>query len=483
MDTKCDEQELISRLMNKVSEQALELSELSSQLENSRQILSEESIAIQMRTTEDSNNHYHSPDNLKSSLNASTSNVAIQRRMEKDHNMQMLALQRQLEITESKLAENIKAKKKQLQDLDTKTREASFYMKKCQDVQVENQQLRQQIEQTLKMSSITAKTKGIKQPMKSIDNITYIKVCDDLKHTQIHNNNLNKELNSYKNNEKQLQMKIKILEDALELRSEEIGLSGHSDLLSKVAKLRGEVSALKSELTNKHTKIIEYEDNNNEINNTHTILNNNIKQLQLSLSEKQKEIYLLKNGNIYDILKTIEKERDQLLNFIENDMKNSTELNKRIELLESDLRLLNKKNNSLLDIINKNNIELKNNNIKYNELLNQYNNSNIELNEIKQLNNILESDKIAINNQYQRKNVESEELNRMQMNLFSQVKSVVIMKVLFLFLYGSFMINFFIIYNYIYIFYYVIYIILYRIKQKMKNYVKQPKKTNNYEIN
>ena len=68
-------------------------------------------------------------------------------------------------------------------------------------------------------------------------------------------NALNKKYESLKSDS---DARVKVLEDALEYHTNEMGLSGQADLLSKIASLRGEVSALKGDLTTNHRKLGTY---------------------------------------------------------------------------------------------------------------------------------------------------------------------------------------------------------------------------------
>jgi predicted nuclease with TOPRIM domain len=414
------EQELISRLMTKVSEQALELGELSAQLDLSRQIIAEETFAASARSP-DQQRTPTSSENMKAPLAESVSGAAVQRRLEKDHNMQMLALQRQLELTESKLAEHIKTKKKLLQDLDAKTREATFYVKKCHDVQLENQQLRHQVEQTLKMTSVTAKTKGVKQPLKSVDSITHFRTCDELKQAQSVGEQLKRELEASREREGQYRMRVKVLEEALEFRSEEIGLAGHSDLLAKVAKLRGEVSALKGELTNKHQKIAEVEDTKADLSDRHETLQRHVAQLQQRLSQSQQEMYRLQNGDVGELLRQAEAERDRLLKFVQTDMQKSTDLAKHVERLEEELRNVRREENSNHETVARLQATLDAEVGKYRQLEERFAAAMTQLKDLQQAHQADEAEKVALTNQFNRKSTEADELNRMQMNLFVQV--------------------------------------------------------------
>lgn len=338
--------------------------------------------------------------------------------------MQLLALQRQLELTESKLTEHIKSKKKLLQDLDAKTREASFYVKKCQDLQLENQQLRHQVEQTLKMTSVTAKVRGVKQPLKSVDSITYFKACDELKQAQSTAEQLRKDLESSRERESQNRMRVKVLEEALEFRSEEIGLAGHSDLLAKVAKLRGEVSALKAELTNKHQRIAEAEHTKADISDRHETLQRHVAQLQQRLSQSQQEMYRLQNGDVGELLRQAEAERDRLLKFVQSDMQKSSELAKHVERLEEQLRAARRGESTATEAVSRIQSVLDTEVAKYSQLEERYAAAVTQAKELQQAHQAAEAEKTALTNQFNRKSTEADELNRMQMTLFVQVGGV-----------------------------------------------------------
>jgi hypothetical protein len=408
----------ISKLLSKVSEQALELGDLSNQLEDTRQILLEETAASSGRGHEFSRPETFTETGRQGN---STSELAVQRRLDKDHNSQMVALQRQLEITESKLAEHIKNKKKLSQDLDTKARESSFYMKKCQDLQTENQQLKHQVEQTLKMTSITAKSKGFKQPLKNVDTITYYKVCDDLKECESQLQHANKAIEAGKERETQYRMRIKVLEEALDFRSEEIGLAGHSDLLAKVAKLRGEVTALKSEITNKHQKIVEAEEHSSDLTIKHEVLQRTMSQLQQRLSQSQQEMYRIQNGDVVELLKQAELERDKLLVYIQNDLQKSSALGKQVERLESELRNTRLKEQNADVTVDKLNAILETERAKLQQCEERIASLEATGKQLQNANELLQAENAALTKQFNCKNVESDELNRMQMTLFVQV--------------------------------------------------------------
>ena len=127
------------------------------------------------------------------------------------------------------------------------------------------------------LSASKSNKKGHDKLMKNIDAITYYKTCDELDTLKLLNNQLQLDINQYKDNENTFKERIKVLEDALEFRSEEIGLSGHSDLLTKVIKLRQEVQLLKQDIIHKDNEMYEMEESKTSIAHQHDELKSQIK--------------------------------------------------------------------------------------------------------------------------------------------------------------------------------------------------------------
>lgn len=287
MESNNDDKQIINKLIHKVSEQALELNGLTAELEKYQSIDRKDISTMNLSKSIDFDStlpSYHNKDKDHLFSSTSISEHAIQRKQELQNNQLINSLQKQLELSESKLSEVLKTKKKMLNDIEIKSRELNFYMKQCKIYETENQSLKLQIEQTLKMQSLSASKsnkKGHDKLMKNIDAITYYKTCDKLDTLKLLNNQLHQEINQYKDNENQLKARIKVLEDALEFRSEEIGLSGHSDLLTKVIKLRQEVQLLKQDIIQKDNEMYEMEESKTSIAHQHDVLKSQIKLVHI----------------------------------------------------------------------------------------------------------------------------------------------------------------------------------------------------------
>ncbi len=119
-------------------------------------------------------------------------------------------------------------------------------------------------------------------------------------------------------------MKNKILEKALEFRADEIGLTGHADLLAKVAGLRGEVSALKNDLMDKRKRLHDIEEEKQLASEQNLSLQEQIHQIQQRLAQSRSDIHRLEDGEqLLDQLRQTEQERDVLLEFIQEDVQKS----------------------------------------------------------------------------------------------------------------------------------------------------------------
>lgn len=160
------------------------------------------------------------------------------KKIEKEYRDKFLALEKQLALSHSRLNENSKARNQQVVELEKITREYKFFKSQCVDLQKESLSLKTQIVTKDKMikklkSNAHEDPEPIRQELE--------KANRDLDHVFAEN--------------EELKLKVRVLEDALEFRADEIGLAGHADLLSKIAHFRGEVHALKNDLQSKHVKL------------------------------------------------------------------------------------------------------------------------------------------------------------------------------------------------------------------------------------
>ena len=354
---------------------------------------------------------------------ASISESAAKKRVEKEITQQIDSLQKQLDNVENKNMELTKIRKKLTQDLDQKTREVKFLEKQCYEQQNEISQLKTQLDSTLRvtkngkgLASSSATTPQLQQHQQQLP-----KLMDEIKHLQDLLTSNTKENTLLKEKNSDLQMKIKILQDALTFRSEEIGLSGHSDLLLKVSALKGEVVALKKELTTKITSLDNIEEEKKTLVQDKKSLQEQISLIQDRLAKSQQETHKLTNNDLGLLLKTTEQERDLLLDYIQQNMNKTLSLTKQIEMLENENKLFSQKN----FLLEKTENEMKESNHHQKNLLSSLEVENQELkDENRSLSSQLNEFSYEIENlqkQLNRKLIETEENEKVQATLFSQV--------------------------------------------------------------
>lgn len=253
---------------------------------------------------------------------------------------------------------------------------------------------------------------------KPTDSIAYQRICEELKTSKDLLRQTKRDFEASQERETQLRMRVHVLEDALEFRSEEIGLSGHSDLLAKVAKLRAEVVALKSELCEKQKSLPDYKP---DLCTDHNTLRHQIEDIKERLSQSQHETFRLRNGDASEMLAIAERERDKLLEFVRGDMEKSTALAKQVEQLEFDLRAAKRKQQITEETVTSLENSLSAERSKAKQLEAQHRETILQIQELMRAKQLLVSDKENIAHQLDRRSLESDELNKMQMNLFLQV--------------------------------------------------------------
>lgn len=263
---------------------------------------------------------------------------------EKEANMKLEAMRRYVETIEQKNSEHIKVRRKQHRELEQRNREVKFYEKHCANLQNEVNVLRNQLESTTRLSqsncSAKISTRSYTMVHQQSNNVKVPQLLIDLKNLQHELENSNKEGSNLKVQLDDSKMKIKILQDALTFRSEEIGLAGHSDLLAKVAQMKDEVGRLKSQLQNKDSQLLNVQENNSTLTSEHSSLQEHINYIQQKLVHSQKEMHRLVNGDVVELLQATEQERDQLVNYIKQDMMKSVSLANQVEQLEYDMKVL-----------------------------------------------------------------------------------------------------------------------------------------------
>lgn len=180
------------------------------------------------------------------------SSAAFQRRQERQQREQLDSLEKLLETSDQRLVESNRTIARLTQDLEAANRSNKQYEKKCTELYRENQRLRTQLESTVRVTNphphrvVSQNDRPtVSQGLASRNSGA---LADELQRARAALERTQQELDLSRQAENELAIKVKILGEALEFRVDEIGLSGHADLLAKVAAMRGEVAALRSEL-------------------------------------------------------------------------------------------------------------------------------------------------------------------------------------------------------------------------------------------
>ena len=191
---------------------------------------------------------------------------------------------------------------------------------------------------------------------------------------------------------------------------------GNPNILSELASLRGENLSLVNQLNNYNSSI-------NELQNDKVELRKNVALLEQKISKLKGDISKYQKGDLGGQLKTLEHERDVLLDYIQNDMKKNSSVSQKLSQIELDLR-------QKTDDLNGANSKL----IEYESLLKRdeerINKYTAEISLVQSKNLSLENSKEGWEVQHQhiisqldRKKLESDELSKMQMALLMQMKS------------------------------------------------------------
>ena len=367
------------------------------------------------------------------------SEQATHRRLEKERTIQVETLQRQMEILEQKNIEQAKSRRKLTQDLDQKIREVRFYEKQVYELQSENQHLKHQLESTIRVSSGVASIStsngvvGTLSGTKRTASTQLSRQQDTLmtreaalmQELRQHKEkiqeleNLNKEA---KESNSDLTLQVKILQDALSFRSEEIGLAGHADLLAKVAKLKGEVSALKHEIIAKAEALSSVEQEKVSLAHEREYLQEEINKIQQRLAQAQQDTYKYATQDVASLLKATEQERDLLIEYIQTDMEKSTKLAKQVEELEGEVRQQRKKVNFLEEKLEdrKQQIEHMTSQCKYYE--EEYHKYHEKYQEVNKVLEQMTVERDSLLNQVQRLRGAEEDLLQQQVTLLSQLQ-------------------------------------------------------------
>lgn len=381
--------------------QAKELAELSSRREKAPCTKCKENL--------NSTNRFSTVRAGGDAFSDSISVAAQKRRIERQHQEQLNALQQQLDTVTHRLQESSKKNKQQITEIESLTRDLNFYQKRCHEYQHEIQALQSVVEKHGRAESPQKPSRTSQKTLRNLnDAITDYE--RKISETQA-------EMEEYK-------LHIRVLEDALEFRANELGIAGHSDLLAKVARLRGEVTALKNELTQKDTLIEEAQQVTASLSHDRDELRNKVNAIQQRLAESQQDISRLAHGDIVATLKAVEQERDVLIEFIQADMEKSTTIAKELDATKNELHHVTKEKEYFEKQYKIFEDQASKESQKLRAVQNELSSLNTKYDEVMRMKQIIENQRSDVQTLYDKKCLEADELCQMQLTLFSQVVSI-----------------------------------------------------------
>eukprot|EP01034_Spumella_vulgaris_P024384 gene24384-30725_t len=199
------------------------------------------------------------------------------------------------------------------------------------------------------------------------------------------------------------------------------GVAGCS-LIEKVAKLRGEVTALRRELDDKQNFLIHVEEDKSQLDNQHNELQTQLISVQQRLAQTESDTFRLRNSDIGKSIKLVEAERDTLQLYVDNDMQKSVQLAKQVEHLESTLRMAHQAEATAVEQATRLAEALETQSKRAIRLEEELAAEAARVREVTQTNASLQLDKDSVHRQLERKTLEAEELNKMHMTSFVQLR-------------------------------------------------------------
>merc|ERR1711871_94550 len=339
---------LVKRLMEKITSQAEELTSLNNALESSASYIK----LCENRLQQMENSIYSQPPAVREEIKKLTEanggstlsnlgDVAYLRRFELQHKEEVEVLTRQLMETERKLEESTKAHKLCREELEETQKDLKALEKRYNKVVAANRKagIYNDGSSSASTSSPRSTSKASSSIIPSTTNALKLALKDTKEKVVQYEKKiaaLNKKYDTLKSDS---EARMKILEDALEYHTNEMGLSGQADLLAKIASLRGEVTALQGDLVSNNRKLDESMSENEIIHNHKESLERQIEALyaRLSLSSPDRGGVtggLSESSNVEDpatmreYLAEVENERNLLLEYIQSDMEKSSTVEK-----------------------------------------------------------------------------------------------------------------------------------------------------------
>ena len=249
---------------------------------------------------------------------AGTSDLAKRRKEENQHRDKLNALQKQLDTTNKRLKDSNITRNQFVVDLEHKTRECRFFENRCDELQNEKHNLIARLE-------VISNGEG-SNPVKC-QNVRSQTLRDHLQYAKDELRLREEEIDDMRRELEEVKLRNNVLENALDFRADEIGLSGHADMLCKVAGFRGEVTALKNDLLEKRNKLHDIEAERQSVNESNLTLKQQVTQLQERLTQSRSELQRMQKGeSLMQQLVQAESERDVLLEYVQDDLRNNSDL-------------------------------------------------------------------------------------------------------------------------------------------------------------
>lgn len=312
----------------------------------------------------------------------------------------------QLETSNKQLEECNNQKKRLQNNYDTKCKENKSYIERIEELQNENSKLINKIESSNRISGSLTRNVNYKENLKNIKN--ELDICRN-------------ELRKYKDGYEESKEKILIMEGALEYKSNEIGVAGHADLLTTISQIRGENGALKADINEKRNKLREFEENNKVLLSQQETLMRQITSTHERLTKSQIDLSKLQSSDIGSKLQETIKERNLLLEYIQNDLEKNGNVCKKLSLLEIDYHRVNEELKLLKESEKKSDLLLEKEISKVSSLTVELTNLRSRLIEVAKFNDLVQSEQTTLSSQLNRKGLEADELSKMQMALLLQV--------------------------------------------------------------
>ena len=349
-------EQLINRLMAKIASQAIELGELNSALEDSAEYVKQ----CNLRISDLEGSIYSKPGSARENISNNIGNrkydkeTTSLRRFEIEHREHVETLHRQLSHLEELLLESQNVKKLLKAEVDSKNLKCKQVEGQCNDLRKENRDLKAQLSSILTLSktskkglnvvlSSTSKSQSLPKRSAQNDHMQAEKAWK----TVAEQENL---ILSMKNREESQTIRIKVLEENLEVLNKIRGLNeayevGETDVHLKLVSLKQEAASLKNEIS----AALTYPEGDHS--GSHNLLVNSkslsainlmpeirqMNQRQVKMAEKAPSndqsdfatvVLFQENVELQAQLQNLEKQRDKLMEYVYRDVENASCLNK-----------------------------------------------------------------------------------------------------------------------------------------------------------